>query len=333
MEKKFDVIGVEDPIMDFAMQINEIPKTDSFTMIHDYSWQGGGNASSAIIALARLNAKTAIVGKVGSDVYGTFCREDMERHGVDTSHLKTMGENTTLCVCLAEKETQGRSFLGWPGTNIQLSKSEVDEEFIKQAKAIHLSAMLSDSQKYALEFAKKHGVLVSFDGGGYSPQVLEFAKKTDILIVSEHFYKGVFGDDENYIENCKTFLKDGAKVVIVTLGKKGCVGVCEDEEFELDIFKKENFEIIDTTGAGDVFHGGFLYAYLNRYKAEPYNYTLKDCARLASAVAFINCNPLGGRAGLPTCEMVDEFLSTGDVDLSSLQERKDFYRTSIFGCK
>lgn len=89
MEKVYDVIGVENPIMDFAVSIDRLPKTDSMSVMHDYLWQSGGNASSAIAALARLGAKCSMLGVVGTDEFGTFCRDDMVRHGVDVSHLYT----------------------------------------------------------------------------------------------------------------------------------------------------------------------------------------------------------------------------------------------------
>ena len=73
MEKVYDVIGVENPIMDFAVSIDRLPKTDSMSVMHDYLWQSGGNASSAIAALARLGAKCSMLGVVGTDEFGIFC--------------------------------------------------------------------------------------------------------------------------------------------------------------------------------------------------------------------------------------------------------------------
>ena len=85
MEKVYDVIGVENPIMDFAVSIDRLPRTDSMSVMYDYLWQSGGNASSAIAALARLGARCSMLGVVGNDAFGAFCRDDMIRHGVDVS--------------------------------------------------------------------------------------------------------------------------------------------------------------------------------------------------------------------------------------------------------
>lgn len=326
MEKTFDVIGVEDLIMDFALQINRIPKTDGMSMIKDSCWAGGGNASSAIVALSRLGAKCAMVGTTGNDAYGDFCLEDMKRNGVDVSHIKQVEGDTTLCVCLAETETQGRSFLGRMGVQGTMSSEEVGEDFIRGCKVIHLSCMPSPAQTAAIAFARKHGVEISLDAGAFFPGAEELAGKADILIMSENFYGGLFGEDKNYCENCKKLVDGGAKIAVVTLGKKGCVGADRDGSFELESFS--GAEIVDTTGAGDVFHGGFLYAYLYRYKEA--GYTLRDCARFASAVSYINCTSLGGRPGIPTLDMVDTFLEKGVILEGDIARRREFYRNGIF---
>lgn len=326
--KHFDVIGVENLIMDLALQINRLPATDGLAWLKDYSWQSGGNASSAIVALARLGAKCGMIGTCGSDPFGSFCREDMQRHGVDISHIKSVPGETTFCICLAEEETQGRSFLGKPGSVGTMSAEEVDEDYIAQASAIHLSCIASAATDYAIEYARKHGVLISLDAGGLFEGAIELAKKVDILIMSEQFYRGMF-DNDRYCENCAGLLTDTLRVAIVTLGKRGCAGADADGVFELPAFNK-GYPIIDTTGAGDVFHGGFLYAYLKRFQQAPYHYDLTDCARFASAVSYINCNTLGGRTGIPSLYMVDKFLSEGVIDKTEIEARRIFYRNAMF---
>lgn len=329
MEKRYDVIGVENLIMDLAFRINRLPATDGFSLIREFCWQSGGNASSAVVALARLGSRCGMVGTVGSDRYGDFCVKDMQRHGVDVSHLKRHSGATTLCVCLAEEATQGRSFLGLPGSASDMSAQEVDESYISQARAIHLSCIPSDAQQYAIEFARRNQVLVSLDAGAYSPEGKRLAEQSDILIMSEHFYRGMFGEDSRYEENCQALARDGGhQVVIVTLGKRGCAGSDGRENFSLEAFS--GHEIVDTTGAGDVFHGGFLYAYLNRRNDPAFGYTIRDCARFASVVSYLNCLTLGGRTGIPTQEMVDRFLLDGTVLPGDIPERKEFYKDAVF---
>lgn len=329
MEKRFDVIGLEDMIMDFAMQIDRIPKTDGMALIKESCWAGGGNASSAIVALSRLGARCAMLGTAGTDAYGNFCVEDMRKNGVDVSWLKQLEGETTLCVCLAETETQGRSFLGKMGTAGRMDPEDVKEDFLKSADILHISCMPTPAQQAAIRIAKQNGVKVSLDAGAFFPGAKELAAQADILIMSEDFYHGLFGEDTAYCENCRKLVAQGAQIAVVTLGKKGCAGADEKESFQMDAFST-GLPIVDTTGAGDVFHGGFLYAFLYRYKKAAYAYTLTDCARFASAVSYINCLTLGGRPGIPTLDMVDTFLNEGIVPEGDLAERRAFYRDGIF---
>ena len=319
MEKRFDVIALENPIMDFAISIDHIPGTDSMAKLFDYMWQGGGNASNAIVALARLGARTAYIGVAGDDECGTFCKDDFARHGIDVSHLYQYPGPNTVTFCLAEKETKGRSFLGKVGVDQELTDEQIDEAFIASSKYLHTSMIDSVNKHKAIEFARKNGVIVSMDGGAWDDEEGPYAiANSDILIISEDFYKAIYGDDDNFIENCKKLLEKGPEIVIVTLGSKGCAGADKNgETFQIPSFS--GYTIVDTTGAGDVYHGGFLYAHNQ-------GWGLEKCARFASAVSYINCTTLGGRVGIPTLEMVERFLDEGVIHYIDIDERREFYK-------
>ena len=90
----------------------------------------------------------------------------------------------------------------------------------------------------------------------------------------------------------------GVKIAVVTLGNQGCIAKYDQETL---VFSAFPVDVIDTTGAGDAFHGGFIYGMLQ-------DWNLKRTIQFASAVAAINCCSLGGRSGLPTLETVERFL-------------------------
>ena len=75
-----DIIGIENPVMDFNTLMEKMPERGGFAQLKDYSWQGGGNVGSALVAAARLGAKCGIVGLVGEDYFGQFCIDDFKRH-------------------------------------------------------------------------------------------------------------------------------------------------------------------------------------------------------------------------------------------------------------
>ena len=104
--------------------------------------------------------------------------------------------------------------------------------------------------------------------------------------------------------------------MIFTFGAGGCVGLCGDDYFEVPAFK---VKAVDSTGAGDVFHGAYIYAWLQGWDA-------KTCCRFCSGVSAIKCTRPGGRSGIPTLPVLEKFLATGEIDGAELDERVRHYK-------
>jgi len=314
-----DIIGIENPIMDFNTLIDKIPGTNSFTTLQDYSCQGGGNVGSAIVAAARLGASCGIVGIVGDDEYGQFLIDDFERHKIDTSHvIKDSRNKTPVGICLAEKDTKNRSFIGKPLLSRQLNTIELDKNYISTAKYVHLGEM-GEAQVQTAVWAKEMGITVVDDAGYFNPQTNIHTDLIDVFIGSENYYNGLFHDN-NYENNCKTVQKRGPKIVVFTLGAKGCVGVDGDRYFTCPAY--HNIVPIDTTGAGDVFHGAFIFGLLQ-------DWDIEKISKFSSAVSAIKCTRLGGRAAIPNYETVLKFIKTGVIDYTEIDKRVEFYRDGI----
>ncbi len=316
-----DVVGIDNPIMDCLLSLNKIPASNSYERLDGYSWQGGGKVSTAFIALGRLGIETGIIGVVGNDPFGKFCIKDFQRHHVDTSRLIIEdGASTTLSFVLIEKERKARSFMIKQGVKRQLTIDDLDEGYIKSAKFLHL-AYLSTVTVEAARIAREGKLKVVIDADHYDDEVAKNLNLIDILIGSEFFYKGAFGEDTNYRENLKRIQEKGPKLVVITLGEKGCVVLDGDEYFEMPTFNE--LEAVDTCGAGDVFHGAFIFGMLKGWDSE-------KTARFSSAVSSIKCTKPGGRAGIPDYAMVEKFLTDGTIDYASLDERKKLYESALF---
>jgi len=314
-----EVIGIGNPIMDFLIHTNKIPMTNGFSRLKDYSWQGGGKVPSALVALGRLGVKTGIIGIVGDDAFGRFCIEDFKRHNVDTSRIIVdPNGQTSFCICISEEETQGRSFIGRGFTLRELTVDDLDKDYITQGKFLHLSDM-GQVAKQAAIWAKEKGVKVVFDADFYDEKIEKNYAAIDVFIASEFYYDAVF-KDENYEKNCKTIQEQGPEIVVFTFGERGSLGVYGNKYFEVPAF---SVKVMDTTGAGDVYHGAFIYGLLQGWDIE---YT----ARFSSAVAAIKCTRIGGRAGIPDLPTVEKFLKDGTIDYSEIDKRVDFYRDKLF---
>ena len=98
-----DIIVIENPIVDFNILMDKMHDSGGVTYLKDYSWQGGGNVGSALVAAARLGAKCGIVGIVGGDTYGQFCIGDFKCHNIDISHITKAAGNQNIIIYLPRR--------------------------------------------------------------------------------------------------------------------------------------------------------------------------------------------------------------------------------------
>ena len=123
-------------------------------------------------------------------------------------------------------------------------------------------------------------------------------------------------DATDYEKNLRIIQKQGPDIVIATFGEKGCKGVYGDNYFDVPAF---SVKTVDSTGAGDVFHGAFDYFYLQGMSVE-------ECVKYSSAVSAIKCTRAGGRAGIPTVDVVKRFVDTGEIDYTEIDKRVTHYQ-------
>lgn len=314
------VIGIDYPCLDHLVDIDRLPGTDGETEIHRQSVQGGGMVPTALAVLGRLGVETAIQGIVGDDLYGRFCAEDLRRHGVDVSRLvQDPGRTTDYTICAAERETGGRSFLVQWGDRRRLRKEELDREVIEGAEYLFLCGEMDEINLEAAQMAKRAGKKVFIDADHYAASTMEHLDCLDVVVASDFFRKKL-GADRELEAVCDEILSRGPELVVFTLGSRGSAGKGRKAPF----FQVPacRVPVVDTTGAGDVFHGAFLYGLLQ-------GWTGADCAQFAAAVAGIKCMYLGGRAGIPSLETAQRFLKTGELDREELEERQAFYQKGL----
>ena len=293
-----DVIGIGTCTADMLFVVPQLPAYGRSWRASQYLRQAGGPVSTALVTLARLGVSTRFIGRAGDDPEGVFIREEFQKEGVDVSRFMLEPDVFSRAVLvLVDQKTGERCFTSRRETNTPLAISDLDRQEIASAKVLHLDDA-DEASVQAAKWAKAAGVTVVLDGTWHSDELIELLLPLiDIPIVSEAFAGGWMPDapPEAIVEGLYEF---GASIAVVTLGERGCVAKSEAGILKFPAFP---VEVVDTTGAGDAFHGGFIYGVLQDWSAS-------EIVRFASAVASINCRQLGGRSGLPTVEEVHQFL-------------------------
>lgn len=322
---KYDIFGLDRPCVDFTVDLNQIPERNRGCLLNGIGWQGGGKVSTGMVAAARLGANCAIAGKVGDDLYGRFCREDFIRHGINVDQMNlTPGCTTDLGVVLSERSSSTRTILYRYGSAPSLQEEDVDWSGLKESRFLFV-AQTTGISGVAMDYAKKWNIPIFIDADTYTESMEQRIGDITYFVASEFVFNAMFpghGDKplEDMEPECREILNLGPEVAVFTFGSRGCVGCSKQEGF----FSLPAFfvEARDTVGAGDVFHGAFL-AMLLKGKS------IRECARYASGTSAIKCTFPGGRAGIPTEEILEKFLQTGVIDNTELSLRAKYYERGI----
>lgn len=268
---------------------------------------GGGSAANTVAALARMGFETGYIGKVGNDPEGEFLISTLKSAGVDTCRILKGKGRSGIVVALQTRTEKDRSMEVFPGENSTVIIDDLDiAYYINQSKRLHLTSSVGDqsfeTQIKTLEKIDPQ-VLVSFDGGElYARRGLRdlkpFLKRSQIIFFSKEEVTMLTG--KSYKEGARELLSFGPKIVVATLGARGCWVFTKSEDFYKPAFPVLPETIKDTVGAGDVFAAGFLAGLL---KEKP----LRACARFANLMAAESIKGKG-RTRYPTQDDLEKYL-------------------------
>ena len=313
---QLDIIGIGTPCIDMLTLVDALPTPNKGATVLEVSRQGGGQVATALVTASRLGAHTSFIGVSGSCIHGRAIRDDFSYNHVDISHsIIHEGASSDFAYILSDMETIGRSIMYRRGTVRDIEIKDLDKDFIVSADFLHLESC-NPPQALAAGWMREAGKKVVYDAGSYSPKIHDFLPKIDVFIASEFYYQECFPTG-GYEENCCRVADHGPEIVVFTLGEKGCVGYSKKEGY----FEAEGFNVPvrDTLGAGDVFHGAFLYGLV---KGMP----VRENARFSNAVAAIKISAIGGRAGIPSYETTIKFMQTGIIDTAQIEQRIQKYQ-------
>lgn len=280
----------------------------------------GGAPANALAVFAKFGQEAAFIGKVGNDMHGQFLKETMENAGIDTKGMIVADDvfTTLAFVSLNEQGEREFSFARKPGADTCLTNEEVDTDIIKNTEIFHVGSLSLTNEPsrsatfFALQKAKELGKIVSYDPN-YRALLWESKEKAIEGMRSPLKYVDVMklSDEETILltdiqdPKCaaEALLAKGISLVAVTLGKDGAY-VCTKEGGA--VVEGFTSQVVDTTGAGDSFWGGFLYQLVKSGK-RPEEVTLneaKEFARFGNAVASLCVEKRGGIPAIPSMEQV-----------------------------
>jgi len=297
-----DVIGLGYCTYDILAIVPRLPDFDDVHMVHvtELVYDGGGQVGTALTTLARLGVHAGYVGVLGDDAEGHWLRDRLVSEGIDITRLRLVPDTSTnRCLLLVHQASAGRAILCQASTGPGvLWLDDEDRAAIQSARVLHLDGQFMPAAIQAARWARQAGIRVCFDGNHDRPGLSELLPLVDWLVVAEGFPSELTGRP-TLDAAAAELLAGGSSVLVVTQGDRGCRAWAGGENWHIPAFP---VEAVDTTGAGDAFHGGFIYGMLQ-------GWDVPRAATFASAVAALNCRTLGGRRGLPVLNEVEQLIA------------------------
>ena len=282
-----DVVGLGALNFDYLYMVDYIAEGGSETIAKDDTHAPGGSSANTIAGLSRLGVRTGFIGTIGKDPEGEFILNDLKKEKIDASGIKIGPGKTGTVIGFVDKKGE-RALYAYPGVNDTLKITKKQARIAKSARYLHISSFVGDGPLRVTKDLIKDlkDTKVSFAPGmlyakKYS-RIKPIIKKSFVLFVNREEAELITG--QSYKKGARELFETGAGTVAVTLGKKGCLVVSEEGTNEVGGYRTKT---IDTTGAGDAFAAGFLYAQLlgkdKKTSAKAANWTASRCIVKAGA--------------------------------------------------
>lgn len=285
--------------LDLLAVVPEHPAPNSKHRLEAFAELPGGEAATAMVACARQGFRTRYVGSIGSDRHGDLVADALRHEGVDVSAMRRVVNATNqMAVILVEPKAGTRTVLWNRDPRLAMTPADVNVGAVTSGRVLMVDAHDTAASTGAAAAARAAGIPTVLDTERVRPHIDELLRQIDVLIVAETFpvaFTGASSTGEGLRR-----LEDEFRpaLAVVTLGAAGSLARCQGKEIQTPAF---NVDVVDTTGAGDAFRGGFIAGWL-RFGPDARVDTLLE---YANAVAACNCTVLGAQAGLPTRADVD----------------------------
>jgi sulfofructose kinase len=298
----FDVVGVGLNATDTVLVVPRMPAYGGKGPFVQELMSPGGQVASALVACARLGLRCKYIGSIGDDERGRIQWDSLQGTGVNLDHVQLRKGCANQSAYIIIDQTTGERTVFWSRPDcLRIEPEEITPEQITCAKLLHIDGHDTRAVAHAARIARQHGIPVTVDVDTIYKGFEQVLPNVDYLITSSEFPTNWTGESDP----CRalTLMQEtfGMKVAAMTLGAHGSLALCDGRFHYSPAFV---VNCIDTTGAGDIFHGAFCYAVVRGYE-------LPDALEFSNAMAALNCTAMGARGGIATEEAARELAEQG----------------------
>jgi len=300
-DKPFDAVALGLNAIDHLIVVPHYPPFNTKVPLISHTIAPGGQCATAMVALARLGLRARYIGKVGSDDIGDLQIRSLKSEGVESSGVMIVdGSDSQIAYIIVDQPSGERTVIWHRDDRLMIDPAEVDRDAITSGRALLLDAHNVSASIAAARFAREADIPTVLDIDAIYPGFEELLPLIDFLISSTSFPLKLTDEDDLRTALKRVHEMTGSLFVAATLGRDGVLAYFKGEYIHSPAFE---VDCRDTTGAGDAFHGGFIYGLLSGFSVE-------ETLRVANAVAGLKCRAIGARTALPTLDELNTLLGT-----------------------
>jgi sulfofructose kinase len=298
--EQVDVVGIGLNATDTLIPVKQFPERGSKIEIHSANALLGGQVASAMVACQQWGLRTRYVGKLGEDHAAELHRAEFARLAMETHLLAAPGCNSQQAFILVDAAGE-RTVLWKRDYRLTLLPEELRPEWVRNARVLHLDGHDTAAAALAAEWARAAKIPVVADLDDLYSGVEELLPNIDYLVASRDIPTRITGDAELLHSLPEVRRRYGSRVTAATLGSDGVLA-WDGEAFHYAPAYRVN--VVDTTGAGDIFHAGFIYGLVRGWPTQRQ-------LEFACAAAALNCAALGARGGIRRVEEIESLMEHG----------------------
>jgi sugar/nucleoside kinase (ribokinase family) len=303
-DRPFDVLGIGATSVDFVYQLPAYPSPSASLAkmrITQHFVSCGGQVATALATCASLGLRAKFVGVTGTDDNAKRVRRELEDRGVDLSDVVIRDVENQYAVILVDEHSGERIVLWDRHERLRLRERELPPEAVGATRVLHVDDVDQDAAIRAATIARRTGTTVTSDIDRVNERTMELVAAVTFPMFAEHVPQALTGVNDPG-DALRALRRSHDGLLCVTLGVQGAMALDGDRLVHVPAF---SVEAVDTTGAGDVFRGSFIYGYLN-------GWPLEETIRFANAAAAVSCTRLGAMASVPSLEEAARFLAKGE---------------------
>jgi sulfofructose kinase len=297
---KIDVVGVGLNATDTLIPVHQFPAPGSKVEFRSANVLPGGQVATAMVACQSWGLRTRYVGKVGDDPAAALHRSEFARLGVETHLLTAPGCPSQQAFILVD-DTGERTVLWKRDDRLALQPGDLCPDWILNARALHLDGHDTAAATRAATWAREANIPVIADLDDLYPAVDALLPLIDYLITSRDIPGRISGESDLHKSLPAVRAKYNARLTAATLGPEGVLAYDGAQFHDASAFRVDT---VDTTGAGDIFHAGFIYGLLQ-------GWPLPRQLEFACAAAALNCTGIGARGHIAPIAEIERLIATG----------------------